>query len=322
VRLIDQLVQSPVSQILCDDRGNRFALDAPAGTIARAERAPLRYVIDDRASRQCCDLIRGPSAADLLDPENPLLRLPEGTTWMEWREEPEPLHPGDRLSLRVSVLAEVEPGGRRGRLCGFFENSDSTLAMFPGHLDFDLDADRCDRDNAMIMRQQDLPALNALLRRADLGIDMRWRSFCRSRGIDLREVLASQANYFWYLFPFIFSFAALLNTPGVMHEQPAELARINRARMKGGKRPLMDHIEVSMVLGERRASEEGAGESGAGERQPPRLHFVRGHPVNRGGKTFWRTSHFRGDFDQPILSRTVRVKAAGSGPHNHAESAG
>jgi hypothetical protein len=68
---------------------------------------------------------------------------------------------------------------------------------------------------------------------------------------------------------------------------------------------LLDHIEVSLDLRPRNVERRSG--NGISERAPPRLHYVRGHLVQRAGKSFWRSPHLRGDDTRSILSRTVHV---------------
>jgi hypothetical protein len=87
--------------------------------------------------------------------------------------------------------------------------------------------------------------------------------------------------------------------------RPLMLERLNQARLKAGRAPLLEHTEVSApLLPEYRAS----GGRGGPEhvRRGPRLHHVRGHLVRRGSQLFWRVPHLRGSAHAGVVrTRTV-----------------
>jgi len=82
--------------------------------------------------------------------------------------------------------------------------------------------------------------------------------------------------------------------------------RLNRSRIKSGKAPLLDHIEVrAPLLPEYRTASSDESES---VRRSPRLHHVRGHLVRRGSQLFWRVPHLRGSARLGVVrSRTVQL---------------
>jgi hypothetical protein len=82
------------------------------------------------------------------------------------------------------------------------------------------------------------------------------------------------------------------------------LDRLNRSRIRAGKTPLLDHIEVlSPVL----LDSSAGGHNGAAlARRAPRLHHVRGHLVRRGSQLSWRVPHLRGNARSGVIrARTV-----------------
>ncbi len=82
------------------------------------------------------------------------------------------------------------------------------------------------------------------------------------------------------------------------------VARLNRARHKSGRAPLLNHIEVRAPLLPEYAEYRDSESHGA--RRGPRLHHVRGHLVRRGSRLFWRVPHLRGSARSGMVkSRTV-----------------
>jgi hypothetical protein len=93
--------------------------------------------------------------------------------------------------------------------------------------------------------------------------------------------------------PVVLVFFLLLAARGGLPTRQASLDRLNRARARARKRPLLEHIEVSAPLF--RSYETCAGDDRLRiSRRRPRLHQVRGHLVRRGNQLFWRVPHLRG----------------------------
>ena len=157
------------------------------------------------------------------------------------------------------------------------------------------------------LRHASLPHLDRLFGHMLAEADAGWVDACRKR--DPRGVEAAvraEAEAVWFNLPFVLAFALLLDSRDAVEQRPAELARLNRARLRRGRPALLDHVEVRLRLGGG-ARAMAARQGGAGVREAPRLHIVRGHSVRRGDKTFWRAPHLRGDAFRPIRSKTVTV---------------
>jgi hypothetical protein len=104
--------------------------------------------------------------------------------------------------------------------------------------------------------------------------------------------------------PVILAFFLLLATRPGLPRRPLMLERLNRARSKSGKPPLLAHMEVFAPLIPEYAPSLAAG--AAIERRPRRLHHVRGHLVRRGSQLFWRVPHLRGTARAGVVrTRTV-----------------
>jgi len=104
--------------------------------------------------------------------------------------------------------------------------------------------------------------------------------------------------------PMMLAFFLLLSTRDGLPRRVQSLDKLNRARARSGKAPLLDHIEVcAPVLPEPDALR---GEDSQSGRRSPRLHHVRGHLVRRGNQLFWRVPHLRGCAHSGVVrSRTV-----------------
>jgi hypothetical protein len=105
--------------------------------------------------------------------------------------------------------------------------------------------------------------------------------------------------------PVLLVFFLLLAARPGLPRRPLILERLNQARIKSGRAPLLEHIEVSSpLLPEYHPSS--SLESSGHHRRTPRLHHVRGHLVRRGSQLFWRVPHLRGSSRSGVIrSRTV-----------------
>ena len=118
--------------------------------------------------------------------------------------------------------------------------------------------------------------------------------------------------------PAILAFFLLLGTRPALPRRPLMLERLNRARSRAGKAPLLAHMEVFAPLIPEYAPSNAAG-TGV-ERRPRRLHHVRGHLVRRGSQLFWRVPHLRGSRHAGVV-RTRTVTWTMDGPVGHSPHA-
>ncbi len=270
----------------------------------------LRYVMTKEASAQCGDLIR--SSPELLTAKDDLLRLPAEQFWVEWFAEMggDGDFGGD-WAQKIGCLVQTNEGGRSGHIILYGTTFNGGVDRLPGKIIFDLDHRYVSPypSGSYRMSHGDLGFLNNILSHALMQLEERWRGRAKlDKRYAYQDLVRHQAEQSWYALPFILAFAALLNSDDVVDQTPSQLAQLNASRARRRRRALLEHVEVSMRLGERRQSDGAAQDNHHGARATARLHFVRGHTVSRGGKTFWRTSHLRGDADAPIISKTVSVR--------------
>ncbi|WP_176267616.1 hypothetical protein [Qipengyuania atrilutea] len=241
--------------------------------------------------------------------EKAVLRLPASEFWLEWFCEPE--EPGSEISgLKLGCLARASEDGRSGTLLPFYAATDGAAKRLPGTIEFDLDRDvpRSALGSRNFSHRL-FPHLDHILQHAFIVMDDRWVAKASKKGpATLQNMLTLEAEGTWFYLPFLLTFSLLLGSPNVVQ-------RRNGASGSSGTgsptRMATDHIEVSMHLGETRQKTSNASEwaGSRASRETPRLHLVRGHYVSRGEKTFWRTSHLRGNGEWGGLYKTVNVKA-------------
>ncbi|MBA3666288.1 MAG: hypothetical protein H0W65_00995 [Sphingomonas sp.] len=300
MRLIDRVVNASQQIELTDGTGQSHVVTGVGAKSATIKGCELRYILDRTASDECMKLVLN-SNNGLLSPDNSLLRLPAETFWIEWfGMAPQ--------QFKSGMLVETAENGRRGLLTGYFQSEHDRADKVGACVEFDLDG--LARSGSSIgMTHANCAHLNDLLSCAYLHLDPSWHRYFRARPVGTYDRTAADvAEHCWYFLPMACAFAAMLNSPDILVETRSNLERLNLARKRRGNEPLLDHIEVSMRLGQYRAN-AGQGDL-LHQKNSPRLHHVRGHFVHRAGKTFWRSAHLRGDAERPITQKTVSVRGA------------
>ena len=285
---------------------------------------PTRYSLSDELVGLCTALAYSKGARTLACAD--LLRIPGERVWIEWCESPwikELSRYGFRAQHAQAVgrrgaLIESSPQGRRGLIKSFWTDGDKEMEVLASSMEayFDFDTDvgedpaAPDGRNGATISVFDRTAGNAdILRRCfRFRYESTWADYyeqaqlftCQADSI-ARHALGTIAIDI----PVLLVFFLLLATRPGLPRRPLVLERLNQARIKSGKAPLLEHIEVSSPLlpGYRPSNSlEPSGQY----RRTPRLHHVRGHLVRRGSQLFWRVPHLRGSTRSGVIRcRTV-----------------
>jgi hypothetical protein len=325
MRLADQIAQCQTPFIVENTiTKQQTRLQGAADFSSALVACPTRYSLSDDLVSLCTALAYSKGARTLACAD--LLHVPGEHVWIEWCEAPwikelnrygfRAEHP--QAVGRRGVLIRSSPQGRRGLIKGFWANGDNELDVLASSMEayFDFDTEvgedpaAPDGRNGSVISVFDRTAGKAdILRRCfRFRYERSWQSYyeeaqlstCQADSI-ARHALGTIAVDI----PVILAFLLLLATRPGLPRRALMLERLNQARLKSGKRPLLDHIEVSSpLLPEYRSA---AGESLTSyPRRGPRLHHVRGHLVRRGSQLFWRVPHLRGNARAGIVrSRTV-----------------
>lgn len=283
---------------------------------------PVRYVLSDDLTRLCADLAysKGAGTATCSD----LLHIPTTTLWLEWCNEPWqralerygfPLVSGGHQWVgRRGALIRASTQGRRGQVRTFWTTGSETLtSSIEAYFDLDTDGAGCaladGREGAAISffdgEQQDED--DVLARCFRFRFERSWAEYYGAMGLS-----EAQKSVIWRRalgtiavdIPMLLAFFLLLSTRNGLPHQARDFSRVNRARHKSGRAPLLSHIEVRAPLLPQYAEYRDA--ESQGTRRGPRLHHVRGHLVRRGSQLFWRVPHLRGSARSGVVkSRTV-----------------
>lgn len=296
MRLLDQVAQSKLAIDIEDSVGLRRV--SGAGEFAEALLAcPTRLVVDDDLAEYCRTLAT--TDRGMLAGENDFLRVPASPLWLEWPCRP--TH--DAMSgRRTGLLVTSTPDGRSGSVTTFWEQSAGDPVVAQMMVEFALDEPTMIRraiGGAHALRAGSHPLSPHLY----FTIRPEWdRHFAACSAEDLRMACSQIVANILPGAEMLFIVSALLSERVNLRRENVDLHRLNRHRLRRGKAPLLDHVEVRLDLA---APALGISDGRGHGREPARLHSVRGHMVDRAGRTFWRRSHLRGDAARSARTRTV-----------------
>jgi hypothetical protein len=325
MRLLDRIAQRP-TPFMVENLPTRTVtcLSGAADYADALARCATRYVLSDDLTRLCTALAYSKGARTLECAD--LLHIPATELWMEWSEAPWreelALHGMARSDDAVSgsgrrgAWVRASHDGRRGLLRTFWTVGERETDVLASCMEayFDLDTGQeepepLDHENggAFAVSSQDDGDADLLRQCFRFRYEKSWANYYASAQLGALEQRAIACHALGTIaidIPVLLAFFLLLGTRGSLPQRPLTLARLNRARARLGKPPLLDHVEVLSPLTQpyQPTTREQVGVS----RRSPRLHHVRGHLVRRGSQLFWRVPHMRGTARSGIVrSRTV-----------------
>lgn len=257
------------------------------------------------------------------------LRVPYSAMWIEWEETSrgmlrDRLHesvidPTKPLPARLGFLIEADPGGRQGMVTWAWvmhqRSADYDLPgvpvvpnISPFHVYFDLDR-TVDQDDEMVQglslgqlarMWQDNPVQHEAL------LDI-WRT-SRHVAAEWGRPWMQESRQRYFLADIygeyigIWSIMLLLTAarPTVEYKE-VDLSRLNRARAKARKVPLLDYAQVTMHIDRRTVAEQRRQPLGYA-RKSPRIHMVSRY-LNRRGDKHWIVEPFIRGSGGPVERR-------------------
>lgn len=304
MRLLDA-VATCTRAVVVDLAGELYRLPG-AGSFADAVSAcPLRYVLEQDIFEAAGQIAT--QWPDLLDPADPRMRVPAESLWIEWRL-PDPVTGRAR---QTGMLVEAAIDGRSGQARSFWMSEHGPDAAQIS-LRFDLDRPHGGGSEGPRL----YPVISASGKAASLApyltvsVDQGWHRYFAQTALGperVGEAVQRCAEGVMADLLVVFAFARLLNSQLPMRRQEIDRSRLNAARLRTGKPVLLDHVELSLAIGEREAA---AAQRPTGDRSPARLHLVRGHLVRRSDAIFWRSPHLRGGTrrdDKPAV-KTIHAR--------------
>lgn len=310
-------VQHPVT-------GRELELNNATSFAERVAKCPIRYALSDDLTRLCAELAYSKGARNLAYAD--LLHIPAESLWVEWCNLPwqnalqqygfsveaNGSHPGGRRGAFIRSSAD----GRRGTVRTFWTSQtaqDVLASSMEAYFDFDtLEGEEPGSPDIRLAtgirvydgaRARD----DVLARCFRFRYEESWADYYAGAALSaeenaalLRHVLGTVAIDI----PLLLTFLLLLASRTSLPRQLRSFERLNRMRRRGGKVPLLEHIEVrAPVLTEYLVNNRSDRHS---TRRPPRLHHVRGHLMRRGSQLYWRVPHLRGSARSGVIrTRTV-----------------
>lgn len=326
MRLADQIAQCRTPFIVEDAaNGGQTRLIGAADFANEVRACPTRYSLSDDLVGLCCALAYSKGAHTLQCAD--LLHVPAERIWIEWCEAPwvDELHRyGFKLSAgntgvgRRGAFIQSSPQGRHGLIKTFWANGEADLDVLASSMEAYFDFDVAEGEDPIAPDRQNRSTINVfdhsigtadLLRRCfRFRYEHTWHDYYERANVSREERNAIARHSLGTIaidIPLLLAFFLLLATRPGLPRRPLMLERLNQSRIRSGKAPLLDHIEVSSpIFPEYRPS--GGGGPSVHHRRVPRLHHVRGHLVRRGSQLFWRVPHLRGSARAgAIRARTV-----------------
>jgi hypothetical protein len=313
MRLADRIALSKTPFIVRNASGELTQLSGASSFSRDISECPTRYVLSDDLTRLCTALAYSKGARTLACSD--WLHVPAEAIWIEWCEAPwrKELNlygfqtdvASTNESGRRGALIHSAPTGRRGVIRTFWATGPTEWEVFAGSMEayFDFDAPEGgspdppdDRADSTITVYDGVPKSADVLRHCfRFRFERSWSDYYAKGALSSaqRDALARHAlGTIAIDIPVILAFCLLLATRPSLPRRPLMLERLNRARARSGKLPLLEQTEVfSPLLPEFLTSAESAS---GNDRRSPRLHHVRGHLVRRGSQLFWRVPHLRG----------------------------
>jgi hypothetical protein len=325
MKLADRVAQTRSPFVVRERSTTRVCvLNNTADCAQEVTRCPLRFVLSDDLTRLCTALAYsiGSSTLECAD----LLRVPATLLWLEWNTLPwESELAGYGFATdqavvgrggRRGALLRTSPDGRRGTVRTFWSNDvneEAFASSIEAYFDFDVSAgeepESADGEEAPPFHVVDHAhqGKDVLSRCFRFRYERSWREYYDRAAISSaeRDALNRQALGTSAInMPVILAFLLLLGTRAGLPRRTETFERLNRAREKAGKSPLLEHVEVSCPLMAHPYGAEVCHRMAT--RRGPRLHHVRGHLVRRGNELFWRIPHLRGNARTGIVrARTV-----------------
>ncbi|MEO9054964.1 MAG: hypothetical protein ABI356_08635 [Steroidobacteraceae bacterium] len=327
MRLADQIAQCRTPFIV-ETTGNKrlTSLMGAADFSSAVAACPTRYCLSDDLVGLCAALAYSKGARALACAD--LLHVPAQRLRIEWCEAPwmtelerygfRPSAEDTNAAGRRGAFIQSSPQGRRGLIRTFWADGDNELDVLASGMEsyFDFDTEDGEEPVAPDGRNRStVSVFDSAARSADIlrrcfrfRYERSWQDHYEHAQLSLAQNHSIARHALGTIaidMPVILAFLLLLATRPGLPRRPLMLERLNRTRMKAGKTPLLDHIEVSSpLLPEYRASEGASGQDHP--RRDSRLHHVREHLVRRGSQLFWRVPHLRGSGRLGVVrTRTV-----------------
>ena len=302
--------------------GRVTLLNGAADCADLVARCPLRYVLSDDLTRLCTELAYSRGARSLACAD--LLHVPAELLWVESCCDPwldcltrYGIAVGGARSLgRRGALIRASQDGRRGVVRTLWTDGTQFGALASSaEAYFDLDTIEGEEPRppdtrggpAIGVSDEACEGEDVLARCFRFRYERTWSDYYAGARLTRAQSEALRRHVLGTIaldIPVLLIFLLLLASRTGLPRHPQDFTRLNRARAKADKAPLLEHVEVRAPLlpeyGGYARYEHGS------TRRGPRLHHVRGHLMRCGSQLVWRVPHLRGRARAgAVQSRTV-----------------
>jgi hypothetical protein len=306
-----------------DDDRHRGAFGLLAPMLQDAQ----RFDLASEVIRSAYTVVGSPIDAQLR--ALPLCRLPFTTTWFEWSGSALSQFWADVGTDKVGVLIRTDENLQSGEMT-FTTRHRRACSIVPINVAFDwlgtsatspdLSATRVKYESMTDQQWDEFIAANPLARistRESLQADTGRFAFIQNslmsnyllaagEGPHLKNIVNAAMDGIQGLPQLVRAVVMLLNSRNMTAAEPRPVSeKLNKARAKSGKQPLLDHTHIRIRLS--RAMAARAGEA-ADSRSPTRLHLVRGHFKVRATGVYWWSPFARGDATTGAVRQTRKIK--------------
>jgi hypothetical protein len=325
MRLVDRVAQVRTPFIAAStSTGVQTRLSGASDYADEVASCPIRYVLSDDLTRLCAALAYSKGAQTLCCDD--LLRVPAERVWVEWAYAPwrneldlygfPHARASDRFGNigRRGAMLTASRDGRCGQVRTFWSTGESEFEVCASSMlaNFDFDAPAAHDDSSSLffrrLRVTNGPNKDSALQRCfEFEFEKSWANYYERANLNeaVREdIVRHSISTIALDIPLLLTLFLLLNTRSGLPQKQSQLDRLNNSRIRAGKAPLLDHIEVLAPFPSKQVFSRG--DSSPSGRRRPRLHHVRGHLVRHQNELFWRMPHLRGNANAGTLkTRTV-----------------
>jgi hypothetical protein len=328
LRLLDHVAQCTGPFLVRQRSGEVWRLTSAADFAGAVALCPLRFVLTDELVQACVELAY--SEGDELSACLDLVHMPAERLWIEWNETarraalrrvlPQCV-PCDSAQIEKSgVLICAGATGRLGSMRTFFLPQSEPREPMVAALEtlLDLDGGSSPESAEAVLEGAAVgggsspqgAGVNDLLGCARFRLDAAWLRYYRSvlpNAAAAAQVVRLLISGVVFDIPMLVALLLLMTIRANLVQTMVNPERLNHKRLRVGRPPLLEHVEVSMPLLVRAAYR--AAEPPAARRSGPRFHHVRGHIVRGRSAVYWRAPHWRGHLRLgQVRSRTVELR--------------
>ena len=174
--------------------------------------------------------------------ENDLLRVTAPLFWMEWSDTSQ-----GKNARRVGLLVNADESGRSGHIETFWEQDEGEPVYAQAIIEFDLNHEINLREPRVAFSIEN--SAHSLAPHVLYAVEDKWRDHFFYKGEEVgTKTVGTIVNSLLVGIEILFCFSVLLAERAGLQSHVINLSRLNAARTKKGRPPLLDHVEARIDL--------------------------------------------------------------------------